>query len=155
MSQKWIINRIFDENEVITISRFDLFHSAWNLQEFAIKVLMWGYPTKGRGKNIENLLRPENFDQLIMNLKMIEGKNDLKITDVHEFQKIKGLGLKTIVMSLWDVDDNATSIFMTTFYRQLLNESNKQEAFQKAQQTIRSMKKYESPVFLAAFIMLD
>lgn len=67
----------------------------------------------------------------------------------------KKAGVETIIMSLWDVDDNATSIFMTAFYRQLLNGSNKREAFLKAQQTVRSIKKYESPASWAAFIMLD
>lgn len=101
VSQNSIIKEIFGENEIISISRFDLFYATWNLQEFVLKVLMWGYPTKGRGKNIENLLLPENFDKLIMNLKMIEGKSDLTIADVQKFQNIKGLGLSTISKILY------------------------------------------------------
>lgn len=101
VSQKLIIDGIFDGNETITISRFDLFHSAWSLQKFVLTVLMWGYPTKGRGKNIETLLLPENFDKLIMKLKMIDGKNVLTLADVHEFLKIKGLGMSTLTKLLY------------------------------------------------------
>ncbi|MEI6137931.1 MAG: hypothetical protein WCP85_01620 [Mariniphaga sp.] len=101
VNQRMIINDIFSGNETICISRFDLFHSAWNLQEFAIKVLMWGYPTKGRGRNIENLLKPENFEKLICQLKMLEGKNDLTLADIQEFQEIKGLGMSTITKFLY------------------------------------------------------
>ena len=62
---------------------------------------MWGYPTKGRGRNIENLLKPENFEKLIDQLKMLEGKNDLTLANIQEFQKIKGLGKSTITKFLY------------------------------------------------------
>ena len=101
VSQKWIIERIFGDEKVISISRFDLFQSAWNLQEFAVKVLMWGYPTKGRGNNIGNLLLPKNFDTLIMNLKMMEGKKDLTFDDLLEFLQIEGLGMSTLTKLLY------------------------------------------------------
>lgn len=101
VSQKSIIDGIFDGNETITISRFDLFQSASNLQEFVIKVLMWGYPTKGRGKNIENLLQPKNFDLLVMKLKMIEETNNLTTNDILYFLAIKGLGMSTLTKLLY------------------------------------------------------
>ncbi len=101
VNQKMIIDDIFSGIETISISRFDLFQSAWHLQEFALKVLMWGYPTKGRGKNIENLLKHENFEKLIRQLKMLEGKNDLTLAGIQEFQEIKGLGMSTITKFLY------------------------------------------------------
>ncbi len=59
------------------ISRNDFFQSLWDLPEFVIKVLMCGYPTKGRGRNIGNLLRPENFDSFIDKHLTTEKKNNI------------------------------------------------------------------------------
>jgi hypothetical protein len=101
VSQGNIIKNIFNGNPVINISRFDLFNSDWNLKEFAIKVLMWGYPSKGRGNNIENLLLPVNFNKLIEQLKMIEGKNELNFSDIKKFPKITGLGMSTLTKFLY------------------------------------------------------
>jgi hypothetical protein len=38
---------------------------------------MCGYPTKGRGRNIGNLLRPENFDSFIDKHLTTEKKNNI------------------------------------------------------------------------------
>jgi CHAT domain-containing protein len=63
-------------------------------------------------------------------------------------------GAETIVMSLWKVDDKATSDLMERFYRNWLsNGMGKQEAFKKAQGWLRE--KYSSPYFWAAFVMMD
>lgn len=54
-----ILDEIFesqDKNIVITISRKDLLNDQSNLETCIIKVLMWGYPTKGSGINILNFL---------------------------------------------------------------------------------------------------
>jgi CHAT domain-containing protein len=67
----------------------------------------------------------------------------------------KKAGVQTLVMSLWNVDDDATAIFMISFYKHLLSGSSKQMALLKAQQTIRSIDKYKSPFYWSAFIMLD
>jgi len=65
----------------------------------------------------------------------------------------KNAGVGTIVMSLWRVDDNATSLMMGEFYANLLSGMTKVEAFRKAQKTLRD--KYRNPYYWAAFIMLD
>ena len=65
----------------------------------------------------------------------------------------KKAGAQTIIMSLWNVDDNATALMMETFYKELVNTKSKRKAFQKAQSTVRE--KYEDPYYWAAFIVLD
>ena len=62
-------------------------------------------------------------------------------------------GVQTLVMSLWKVDDNATSLMMQTFYEQLLTGKTKREAFNLAQAAVRE--KYPEPYYWAGFIMLD
>ncbi len=66
----------------------------------------------------------------------------------------KMAGVQTLVMSLWKVDDRATQLLMTTFYRHLILEGKtKHEAFRQAIQAVRTQ--FETPEYWAAFILLD
>ena len=74
----------------------------------------------------------------------------------------KKAGAQTIVMSLWKVNDDATTEFMTKFFESIETDAhghplNKQQAFRIAQQHLRDNKeKYpEDPNSWAAFVMLD
>lgn len=79
---------------------------------------------------------------------------DVTIDGVLGLQRaFKNAGVNTIVMSLWKVDDEATSYFMINFYKNLLNGASKREAFDTAKRLTRD--KYEDPYYWAAFIMLD
>jgi CHAT domain-containing protein len=62
-------------------------------------------------------------------------------------------GVETLVMSLWKVDDAATSEFMIAFYESLLAGKTKLESFKTAQRQIRE--KYKNPYYWAAFVMMD
>ena len=65
--------------------------------------------------------------------------------------KIAGAG--TIVMSLWKVQDEATSMLMTQFYTYLINGIEKHQALWKAMMDVRE--KYHDPYYWAGFIILD
>ncbi len=65
----------------------------------------------------------------------------------------KCAGVGTIIMSLWDVDDNATALMMKSFYKELTSGKSKREAFEIAQREVK--KTYSDPMQWAAFIMLD
>lgn len=65
----------------------------------------------------------------------------------------KKAGVQTLIMSLWKVDDTATSLFMQTFYEHWLGGKTKHEAFAMAQDRVRS--EYSNPYYWAGFIMLD
>ena len=73
----------------------------------------------------------------------------------------KKAGAQTIVMSLWKVDDDATTEFMTTFFENIKIDRdghplNKHEAFKEAQSKLKQDKgKYSDPYCWAAFVMLD
>ena len=93
----------------------------------------------------------------------------------------KKAGTNTLLMSLWKVDDTATQLLMTQFYKNLLSGMGKYEALAAAQKYLRelevtekieytlfqqknydkpaveiiSTKKYADPKFWAAFVLLD
>ncbi len=65
----------------------------------------------------------------------------------------KKAGAGTIIMSLWNVDDNATELMMKTFYQELVKTNSKYKAFRNAQKSVRES--FENPYYWAAFVMLD
>ncbi|MBO7134465.1 MAG: CHAT domain-containing protein, partial [Bacteroidales bacterium] len=67
----------------------------------------------------------------------------------------KKAGARTIIMSLWPVDDNATLLMMTEFYTNLTKGMSKREAFLAAQNKVKTTTGFENPRYWAAFIMLD
>ncbi len=65
----------------------------------------------------------------------------------------KMAGVDTIIMSLWNVDDFATSFMMIHFYQEFLRTGSKYKSFRFAQSKVKE--KYENPYYWASFIMLD
>lgn len=64
-------------------------------------------------------------------------------------------GANTLLMSLWKVDDEATKLLMTEFYKNYLSGKSKRHSLQLAQQTLRDNANYSDPQYWAAFILLD
>jgi CHAT domain-containing protein len=58
-------------------------------------------------------------------------------------------GARTVIASLWQVDDKATGELMTSFYESLAKNAGKREALRVAQ--LRFLKKQPEPFFWAAF----
>ena len=69
----------------------------------------------------------------------------------------KKAGAKTILMSLWEVNDKATQILMTQFYKNLVSGQSKRQSLLSAQKYLREVEggKYDKPEYWAAFILLD
>jgi CHAT domain-containing protein len=71
----------------------------------------------------------------------------------------KMAGVQTIVMSLWQVDDEATSILMQYFYEELFRQPQSRfsphAALASAQRRMRQHPQYSSPYYWAAFIAID
>ncbi len=60
-------------------------------------------------------------------------------------------GAKSIIMSLWKVDDAATQFLMTNFYSDWVTTSDRADAFYKTQLEVR--KKYPHPYYWGAFVV--
>ena len=66
----------------------------------------------------------------------------------------KQAGVRSLIMTLWPVNDSAAQLMMTEFYRNwITNHQSKREAFRNAQNTVRH--KYVEPEYWAGFVMLD
>ena len=66
----------------------------------------------------------------------------------------KMAGARSILMSLWKVDDTATQMLMTSFYRHYTKGKTKRDALRRAQQELRK-NGYKSPYYWAGFVLLD
>ncbi len=64
----------------------------------------------------------------------------------------KVAGAKSMIMSMWTVDDDATQELMTHFYDYWLRTGDKHSAFINAQKTLKQ--KYPEPYYWGAFIMV-
>jgi len=61
-------------------------------------------------------------------------------------------GARQILMSLWDVDDRATTILMTEFYKNLLDGKTTDEALEISKKKVRN--DYPSPEVWGAFVLM-
>jgi len=62
-------------------------------------------------------------------------------------------GAKSLIMSLWEVEDAATELLMNSFYENWLSGMSKSEAFRKAQLSLKA--KYPQPFYWGSFILVN
>lgn len=83
-------------------------------------------------------------------------RGDLSGDGVFGLQRgFKKAGAGSILMSLWKVDDDATQILMTEFYRNLADKKSKYESLELAKDKLKADPIYNDPDYWAAFILLD
>lgn len=84
------------------------------------------------------------------------GMGDISGDGVFGLQRgFKKAGANTILMSLWDVSDEATQILMTNFYKHYLGGMSKQQSLREAQKAVRETPGFSDPEYWASFILLD
>ena len=135
----------------------------------------------GANKVLSGKTIPEGYDDGILTAKEIStldlrgldllvlsacqtGLGEIKGDGVYGLQRgFKMAGAQTIVMSLWKVDDDATQLLMTEFYKRYLSGQSKHDAFLAAQEAVRNFKgkirgkdrNFSDPKYWAGFVMLD
>ncbi len=63
-------------------------------------------------------------------------------------------GAGSVIASLWDVDDQATSELMTSFYRALITDHRPAEALRAAQLELSRRPERSAPFYWAGFILV-
>ena len=82
------------------------------------------------------------------------GLGNVTPTGVYGLQRaFKNAGVNSLLMTLWKVDDVATSVMMKEFYKNLLSGKSKTESFNLAIRAVKS--EFSEPKYWAGFIMLD
>lgn len=83
------------------------------------------------------------------------GKGSINLTGrVNGLQEaFKMAGVESIVMSLWQVPDESTSLLMKEFYEALFNGFNRHDALKIARKKVREI--YPDPYYWGAFVILD
>jgi len=64
-------------------------------------------------------------------------------------------GAKSLIMSLWKVNDQATNLLMQSFYTELAKTGNIKASFLNAQNTLRKTPEFSHPYFWAAFVLIE
>lgn len=86
------------------------------------------------------------------------GRGEIGAEGVMGLQRaFKKAGVQTLVMSLWKVDDTATSILMSEFYNNLIHGLNPTQSLKSAQKYLRQADNgaFDNPIYWGAFIILD
>lgn len=85
-------------------------------------------------------------------------QGDLRTDGVFGLQRgFKKAGADSILMTLWQVDDEATCMLMTEFYKHWTSGSSKHDALEQAKHTVRSHTErgWDQPRYWASFVLLD
>lgn len=61
-------------------------------------------------------------------------------------------GAKTLIMSMFKVNDEATQKLMVNFYHKWIETGNKRQSFLEAKKELRN--EYKEPIYWGAFIMI-
>ena len=109
-----------------------------------------------------SLLDFSNIDLVVLSACQT-GVGDIISSNVYGLQLgFKKAGAKSVLMTLWEVDDAATTIFMVEFYKNLFQlKKSKYESLISAQKYLKDYRdengviKYESPEYWAGFVLLD
>ncbi|XP_073229693.1 tetratricopeptide repeat protein 28-like [Porites lutea] len=65
-----------------------------------------------------------------------------------------GAGARSVLVSLWAIDDEATMEFMEFFYRQLVNGKSASEALNEAMKSMRESDRFSAVKYWAPFVLI-
>ena len=123
-------------------------------------------PSEWQGDGVLNALEIAQTDLRGLDLVVLSACQTA-LGDIAQGEGVFGLqrgfkkaGAKTLLMSLWKVNDVATKILMVEFYKNYLAGKSKLESLRIAQQYVRNkdengVKLFDNPHYWAGFILLD
>lgn len=165
----------WNENDVNKHDNIDFLHNGFykSLSKEDNAMLRSGLVFSGASAYLEGEELPDDIDDGILTAQELSklnlGNTDLVVLSacdsglgetsaegVFGLQRgFKLAGAKSLLMSLWKVDDLATSMLMIEFYKQYLSGKSKRESLYLAQSVLRESEEFSDPYYWAAFIILD
>ena len=115
----------YGNGKKVRLNREKLFEDAKSTEEFIFKVLLWGYPTRGRGNNIKILLEKENLEELKIILEKYKNNNVSTEELVGDVSKIKGLWISTMSKFLYFLNAKIDGFKALILDNQILNVINR------------------------------
>ncbi len=130
----------------------------------------------GANNTLQGIEMPSNIDDGILTAQEISqlnfrgtdlvvlsacetGRGEITGEGVFGLQRgFKKAGAQSLLMSLWSVDDTATRLLMTEFYKNMVERKlSKHESLKQAQSYLMAYEngRYSNPHYWAAFILLD
>lgn len=134
-NQEEFIEKIFNGENSIVITRGDLFNAVSDTREFIVKTLMWGYPTKGRGRNIEHLLKEDNFEILVEILDSYKVGNITIAQLKKDIKRVEGLGISAMTKFIYFLQvtvDGKISVILDNQIIELINAGRYDELNEEA-----------------------
>ncbi len=128
-------------------------HGEWNLEDSLQNYLALAGGEKVSQDEIFSLdLSQKSLVMLsACNTAMGEGQSQNYVASLAEAFWLAGS--RSVVASLWAVNDESTSLLMTEFYRSIREGDNKAEALRKAQMTVRANPKFSHPYYWSGFVL--
>ena len=131
---------IFGADEEVEISREDIF-SENNTKKKLVMILMWGYPSGGRGSNIQSVLL--RINELVGLLSSVAGRN-LKESEAKDlfkkFGNFGGLGISTWTKFLYFFKVSVDSKECQIFDIKIVNSLNKRQFSQLVSNDVQEWK---------------
>lgn len=144
----------YDEDEALTRSGL--------LLSGANNTLIHGIPCEKNNDGILTALEVSGLDLSHVDLVTLSacqtGQGDETSEGILGLQRgFKKAGVQSVLVSLCPVKDEATAIFMTSFYKYYLEFKNKQEALRLAQQSLQAWNKgfYNDFKYWSPFVLID
>ena len=63
-------------------------------------------------------------------------------------------GAKSVIISLWDVEDESTSLLFAKFYEYLKSGSSKAESLRLAKVYLKNETRFDHPFYWAPFVLI-
>lgn len=110
-------------------------------------------------KELDQLLRTQSGDQKSPIELLVLSACETASGDTRASLGLAGIairsGARSTLGTLWQVNDEATAMFMTEFYRQLATSKvSKAEALRNAQLALSQSREYKNPYFWAPFVLV-
>ena len=104
---------------------------------------------------IEDVLNVQLRAKLVVLSCCHSGRGEIKAEGVVGIARaFMGVGARSVLVSLWAIDDEATMEFMSCFYHQLVEGRSASESLNKATKSLRESDKYSDIKYWAPFVLI-